>query len=325
METSKTDFFSFLRVKSNWVTVLIVTLFLALPFYALDGTKGVAYGVAGTVIQILATILGCFVIWNIGVHDKLRIFLGGVAFPVILFSAYGLTVDESGHVLRLGGDFLWSLIPFLAGGFVIGFLVTFAEKERYPVWRGLLMTFLSICFMTFSLGATPYILGRITIKYWLSVVFVTGLITCGGTFLGFYVGKSLVTPGLREFGNIERYLKTMAMPVVGFMVMYFLLTFLFALIYWGTWTLNNAAFNHPKDAPINVGSFLYFSVVTIATVGYGDITPASAVAKWIVGLEVIAGIGLITVVFAAVLAYLQPRFEEITRKIRDEAAEQSQG
>jgi ion channel len=60
--------------------------------------------------------------------------------------------------------------------------------------------------------------------------------------------------------------------------------------------------------------FFYFSVVTIATLGYGDITPASGIARALVSTEVALGVGWITIVFAAVMSHLQPRFAEIAKQ-----------
>ena len=39
----------------------------------------------------------------------------------------------------------------------------------------------------------------------------------------------------------------------------------------------------------------YFSFITLSTVGYGDITPVSRIARWLAATEAIAGLLYVTV------------------------------
>ena len=50
----------------------------------------------------------------------------------------------------------------------------------------------------------------------------------------------------------------------------------------------------------NYATFLYYSVITFTTIGYGDITPITAGARLVVGFEAIFGI-IVNVVFIAIL------------------------
>jgi len=52
--------------------------------------------------------------------------------------------------------------------------------------------------------------------------------------------------------------------------------------------------------------FLYFSVVTIATVGYGDILPASTAARLITASEVLAGLSLLVFLMTAFTMTMEP-------------------
>ncbi len=63
----------------------------------------------------------------------------------------------------------------------------------------------------------------------------------------------------------------------------------------------------------NFWQFFYFSFVTLATLGYGDITPKSDLVKGLVIIEVVLGVGWVTVIFAAVIAHLQSKFSEIAK------------
>jgi hypothetical protein len=61
--------------------------------------------------------------------------------------------------------------------------------------------------------------------------------------------------------------------------------------------------------------FLYFSLTTIVPFaqGYSPIRPESAWARGLVSAEAVFGTALFVVVFAALLAYLDPRFKEVAR------------
>jgi len=52
--------------------------------------------------------------------------------------------------------------------------------------------------------------------------------------------------------------------------------------------------------PMNYATFLYYSVITFTTIGYGDITPVTLGARLVVGFEAIFGI-IVNVVFIAIL------------------------
>ncbi len=59
------------------------------------------------------------------------------------------------------------------------------------------------------------------------------------------------------------------------------------------WSFDRA--NYPS-----FGEALWFTLQTVTTVGYGDTTPTSAVGRFVASVVMLAGIGLITVVTAAV-------------------------
>ena len=61
----------------------------------------------------------------------------------------------------------------------------------------------------------------------------------------------------------------------------------FAILY----TLVNGPddWNLPSNASMTLGSSIYFSTVSICTVGYGDITPRSSRARALVILEILVG------------------------------------
>lgn len=100
---------------------------------------------------------------------------------------------------------------------------------------------------------------------------------------------------------------------IAFAVGYLFIGILFAIFYACDWRFSggNTLKLPDEHSPAIFFDFVYFSFVTIATVGYGDILPLSKVSRILVIAEVIIGIGWITVVFAAITAYLQKPFSEI--------------
>lgn len=69
--------------------------------------------------------------------------------------------------------------------------------------------------------------------------------------------------------------------------LYVCITPLFALIYWA---LPDGQFRIPENAPTDYGAWLYYSIVTITTLGFGDYTPAHGVAQCVTAIEVMCGL-----------------------------------
>ena len=60
------------------------------------------------------------------------------------------------------------------------------------------------------------------------------------------------------------------------------------------------------SADLHLGEALYFSIVTMTTTGYGDISPRSGLAKFVVGVQILFGF-LYTVLFFSIFAGLAGR------------------
>ncbi len=58
---------------------------------------------------------------------------------------------------------------------------------------------------------------------------------------------------------------------------------------------------------ITFADSLYFSIVTLATVGYGDITLATSLVRLLAGIEVLAGLVLLLFGFNEIMRYTRPR------------------
>ena len=84
---------------------------------------------------------------------------------------------------------------------------------------------------------------------------------------------------------------------------YVCITPIFALIYWA---LPDGQFRIPDNAGTDYGSWLYYSIVTITTLGFGDYTPAHGWAQAVTAIEVMCG--LIFLGF-----FLNPHYKEDER------------
>lgn len=97
---------------------------------------------------------------------------------------------------------------------------------------------------------------------------------------------------MRPFSNVQRLFSSMSLAlrdpeVQGVLTLALTLIGIAAIFYWmvESWSFLDA---------------LYFSVVTIATVGFGDLTPHTVIGKIFTIIYIIAGIGL----FASAVASL---------------------
>lgn len=78
-------------------------------------------------------------------------------------------------------------------------------------------------------------------------------------------------------------------PIV-WIVSYVLLTPIFATIYWA---MPLSQFRSPDLASTDWGSWLYYSIVTISTLGFGDYTPSGGWAQTVTVIEVMCGLILL--------------------------------
>ena len=129
-------------------------------------------------------------------------------------------------------------------------------------------------------------------------------------------------PRLQVFGDLMPYLKGMWVPLGGFGLGYFAILFVFACLYGVAWRVDPQSFRGlPPNA--SFGYFLYFSLETISTLGYATVAPASPAVRILLSIELMLGVGWITVFFAVLIAYLQPRFERIAKEQEEAQAERT--
>ncbi|MEM9191815.1 MAG: potassium channel family protein [Myxococcota bacterium] len=96
-----------------------------------------------------------------------------------------------------------------------------------------------------------------------------------------------------------------ANKLYGVCCVYLLAAFAWAFLYAamermvpGSFSLSEGSTSHDL-----VSEMVYFSVVTITTLGYGDVTPVSPIARTVSGLEALLGQGYLTVLVARLMGW----------------------
>jgi len=110
--------------------------------------------------------------------------------------------------------------------------------------------------------------------------------------------------------------------IVGAICAYILIGFAWAAIYSSIATLQPGSFNIPDAHKFNhaSASFIYFSFVTLSTLGYGDITPLSRIAGTAAWMEAITGQLYLAITIASLLSVaLAERERKYSRDNRDES------
>jgi hypothetical protein len=92
-------------------------------------------------------------------------------------------------------------------------------------------------------------------------------------------------------------------PVYGGITAYLLMGLTFALMYQFIHSIDGGSFQadsriHGEDHTFNWSDFIYFSFISLTTVGYGDIIPTSSFTRGLAVLESIAGVLYVAVLIA---------------------------
>lgn len=122
------------------------------------------------------------------------------------------------------------------------------------------------------------------------------------------VSMFLIDTGLlfEEFFARVRHL---AAPAFAFTTFYSVIVVVFASLY----RIIDLVTGHPNFLvggavrPLGFSEALYFSVITVATVGYGDILPRTDLARALASIEVLIGVLVLLFGFSEIMAYMRER------------------
>ena len=93
------------------------------------------------------------------------------------------------------------------------------------------------------------------------------------------------------FEGVGRRLNRLLMPVMAFLSLYCLLVVAFGCLYRivDLHAEQPQFLVHGASAPIAFNEALYFSVITLSTLGYGDIVPLGALVRALAAMQVVMG------------------------------------
>jgi voltage-gated potassium channel len=154
--------------------------------------------------------------------------------------------------------------------------------------------------LTFAIPALHPGARTLDLAFTLSMAFVAVLVLATAKNVAIF----LIDAGLLFEEFFER-LERLVMPVYAFLTFYSLIVVAFAAIY----KIVDRAVPGPhfrilgEDRAVAFSDAIYFSVVTLSTVGYGDILPVSEPVKMIALIEVIFGVTLLLVGFSEIMSY----------------------
>jgi hypothetical protein len=90
-------------------------------------------------------------------------------------------------------------------------------------------------------------------------------------------------------------------------VVYIFMAYCFGVIYYGFYQLDKEAFEIKNATDYPFVDFLYYSVVTVTTLGYGDISPAKVYRKLVSIMQVLIGFVYIIFIVSMVLSAVSQR------------------
>jgi hypothetical protein len=154
--------------------------------------------------------------------------------------------------------------------------------------------------------AIPAIAGRWMNHFWPELVPPHVFLTAGLILIAFVVANLL------RF--VLRAPSVNADVLCASISAYLMLGLMWTLAYWLVDQLTpGGAFSFNTNAgtrSINGFTGFYFSFITLSTVGYGDITPVSRIARWLAAMEAMTGLLYVAVLIARLVAlYSTPKSE----------------
>lgn len=276
------------------ILALIAALLINLPLYVYrDGQRFLASGA----IAIGSPFLFIALIEPLRNAGRLKQFLEHRSFNGMLFRAVLCSLPI--FVTNVFG----AVSPTLySGGLQFGMMVGLLTPTRYATldqpnlansryWR------VSAAVFGIALGVLVFLFGGHT-RPALAKGLIGALVYAGGLWLGLLLGN-LVTQWMAALAPTFQLLRQLGRTLSAFAAGYIAIIILFATFYGAIWRLEGTGALAGIPTNPDFAVFLYFSLVTATTVGYGDIVPQSLAARSVTGIESLVCLAWTLVVFAA--------------------------
>jgi voltage-gated potassium channel len=225
-----------------------------------------------------------------------------IAVYAAIFSLFVEEIFAEVNVRVLGIGFCLPIIFFVAGCWLRrGRIRALVARPAIRDERRLMQAAAWLAPISF-VGAAVFLLSRTaetlanTDMVFLGAMFIIGLIVLAATFL--------VDAGLL-FDEFFYRVSRLLIPAFAFLSFYSVLVILFASAYriMSQYTYEPHFYMGNTPRALNFSESIYFSIVTISTVGYGDIVPHSSFARVLASLEVICGFLLLLFGVSELLEY----------------------
>ncbi len=201
---------------------------------------------------------------------------------------------------------------FLLGGLLIALLVAPITSEHFPGISGLLLTG-TLLVATLSLAASKrmylaawsLVAAKVILEIIAYIEPVAGVHIAGIAvlFTFFVLAAAFAFTRVLEDDNVDMN------RIAGAISIYMLIGLIWASLYFFLSLVDPHAFNGLSDLGsdemkhLNAAymDLLYYSYVTLSTLGYGDVTPVSRAAQSLAYLEAICGVMYVAVLVAALV------------------------
>jgi len=228
-----------------------------------------------------------------------------------LYAFFLETNFEPSGPWALVGGYALPILGFLAGAWVrrdgIRSIVT---SERMREERHLPRTFVWLV-PVFAIGAATFSfpgIGLDTSTIELLLLACQGVIAAIVFAVSRDIAVFLLDTGLLFEEFFERIAR-LVLPAFAFFTFYSLIVIVFGALYRVIDRFSEmhhfSVMGQPQE--IDFAQSLYFSLITLSTVGYGDIVPASPAIEVIVSIEIVFGVLLLLFGFSDILRYMRER------------------
>jgi hypothetical protein len=209
--------------------------------------------------------------------------------------------------LRLVKRWRWSLLlTLLIGSFLLQTLLTGSGLSRLASFT----LFILICGGAVYVGRTgPWTArGAVALLLGALVLHVLSFLGVGNLDGPLTVVALLIVVGalVATFAELVGSQESTADSLVGAIFGYFMIAATCSLLFRQLEVTDPGSFRLPEGGDLDT-QLLYFSIVTVTTVGYGDITPATSFAQIGAALEAAVGTLYIAILIGRIVGHLTPR------------------
>ena len=210
----------------------------------------------------------------------------------------------------------WILLHFIAGGSIVSTFITlfYVFFDAPLVSLFIVIPFATYCIFKFFFFMKKEKLSKIDevivlligsifplMNYFLEVdiCFLSMVLVYVLIFFAIWIYKNVFTEFIQFYINIFKLFEDLLKKLALTITFYISILFIFAGIYQMIDLYEPNSFKGMQD---NFFDYIYFSTVTITTLGYGEITPHTELAKFFVMLESLLGIFLLSILIGLTIS-----------------------